>query len=165
MYSFQSNPPIFSNVNGIAKLFAKNQIRGERYSWANIERWLRTRKVSSQGHFLPTSVGAKGIFCPREIASGNQPAAAADGSSGGWVCVGPWIYRWRGPRGSAWRVKLPWTRSPRSWCHPPSPCRNPRLGPRRSFRPGCPGTFRPRSSERTRTRRSDDVSHRRWWRL
>jgi len=34
-------------------------------------------------------VVVKGIFYPREIASGNQPAAAAGGSSGGWVCVGP----------------------------------------------------------------------------
>lgn len=138
--------------------FAEKDIRGP-----NIERPMRARKVSSPGHFLPTSVLVKGIFYPREIADGNQPAAAAGGSSGGWVCVGPWIYRWRGPRGSALRVKLPWTRSPRSWCHPPSPCRNPRLGLRQSFRSW--RTFRPRSSERTRSRRSDDVSHRHWWRL
>jgi len=34
------------------------------------------------------SVAVKRIFY-RAIADGNQPAAAADSSSGEWVCVGP----------------------------------------------------------------------------
>lgn len=108
------------------------------------------------------SVAVKRIFY-RATAGGNQPAAAADSSSGEWVCVGPWIYRWRGPRGSASRVKLPWTRYPRSWCHPLSPCQ-PRFYRHRIFR-FC-RTSRPRSSGRTRSRRSDDASPRQmWWHL
>lgn len=106
---------------------------------------------------FPASVAVKRIFY-RAIAGGNQPAAAADSSSGEWVCVGPWIYRWRGPRGSASRVKPPWTRSPHSWCHPPCPCHRPRLYHRQTFR-FC-RTSRPRNSGRMRSRRSDDASHR-----
>lgn len=110
---------------------------------------------------FPTSVAVKRIFY-RTIAGGNQPAAAADSNSGEWVCVGPWIYRWRGPRGFASRVKPPWTRSPRSWCHPPSPCRL-RFYRRRIFR-FC-RTSRHRNSRRTRSRHSDDASPRLWWHL
>lgn len=87
-WSFSVKSSNFLNVNGIAKLFAKNQIRGEKYSWTNIERSMRAREMSSLEYFLPTSVVAKSIFYPRKIAA-NQPAAAAGDSSGGWVCVGP----------------------------------------------------------------------------